>query len=856
MDDKYLKEKIPQAIEAHCSHLHADPYLVQKVLRAAERKETPIVRSKMRFTLILTFILMLLTATAVAAVLLTGQEVIEQEAVPLAQNNDGEVRPVSSYTYEELKALIAVVEENGIFLDDDSSVMRALRMGEGYYEEETIMEICRTAFGGLIYEWTVEEQHFFHEMMVKIGYSTENYMDLPTEGEMTSGEIRALAAETIRKHCGEDLPLLDRSQYRITESFYRTEGGNGVWNIDFMPCTLEGAFYGATVDSTGEWVEYGVDPAWDWSEYTETVLEQRVNTIYNYRQSGSGKINWEYDAWYAFGQKLPGATHSDKWNEEYDGYAATTYLLPTPNDLTKKQARDIAFADAGVKDYTSVTELLLGKDNQRIWKISFATSEKTGRRQVLSYEIDSMTGNILRIDAITAEKEWARYMLQETYEAHRPEETDVLTEDEAIEMAVAALYRALGREDIPYTDPACYAIEARFSTYSGGYTLIFNPLVMDYGRASVDVRGIGKSVDINFVNAPELTGDNLFERFEDVYGPNIYWEQDMWVKFGEEMKNYEASTFEGKLFKLTTYLPESAVKISRDKAMDIAYLDSDHADINRIMLIDAEPNPIWKVRVSTDPTTTLYEIDAMTGEILDKELYYIQMDNFDHEMKMYTLRRDFMPAHLAEFGVKRVAMELCVKAYHEDFDYLGDSPDILISGAYRITEEGLTVTFTPIDPRQATYVVKVAEGAMSADVERVPGVENTEDLSAEQHAVLYELFEGSDRFQVLEELPEPWQSNESDYGPVEGETTLAEAQAHAFSMLVNEVGQDTVDSFGKFAVGYLFSRFQNDGDCTRWTFFFLSPEDSNVGFRVTFALRNNELWGTGEVHDINDNSNG
>ena len=58
MDEKRLMEQIPRAIEAHCAHLHADPCLAQKVLRAAERKETPIVRSKMKFALILAMILM------------------------------------------------------------------------------------------------------------------------------------------------------------------------------------------------------------------------------------------------------------------------------------------------------------------------------------------------------------------------------------------------------------------------------------------------------------------------------------------------------------------------------------------------------------------------------------------------------------------------------------------------------------------------------------------------------------------------------------------------------------------------------------------------------------------------------
>ena len=857
MDEKRLMEQIPRAIEAHCAHLHADPGLAQKVLRAAERKETPIVRSKIKFALILAMILMLLTATAVAAVLLSAMEVIQQEAVPLAQQNDGEVRPVREYTYEELKALITAIEGNGIYLDDDTNVMRALRQGKGYYEEETIMAICREAFGGMYYEWTVEEQYFFEDIMVQIGRQTKNNLILPGEGEMSCAEARAFALQILRENYGADLPLDDESQYRVQEGYspYENDGMmTSNWVFKFLPRTLDGATYWVSFDGDGSFIEHTASPAPDWSDYNERTLFERVEEVFNYRYPGDGMRTWEADAWYAFGQKLPGATHSAKWNAEYDGYAATTCLLPGEGDLTKKQARDIAFADAGVKDYTNVTELLLGKGETRIWKISFATTEKTGRHQVLTCEIDSTTGEILRREDLTAEVEWARYMLHETYLLLRPEKTNVLTEDVALEKAIAALYRELGREDIPYLDENAYTIDGSYNVNTGGYHFLLNPKVLDYGRASVQVNASGKT-NIWFVNGPELNGDNLFDRFDDVYGADMFWEQDTWVKFGEEMKKYEATTFEGKLFKQTTYLPESAVKISRDKAMDIVYIDSDHADINRIVLIDAEPNPVWKVRASTwYPATTLYEVDAMTGEILDKEYYFIQMDNVDHEMMMYTLRRDYKPAALAEFGVKRLAMELCTKAYAEEFFEF--SPDHLMSGAYRITEEGMTVSFMAVDPRQASYIVTVAEDAMSADITVIPGTDNNERLTADQQAEFYALFEGSERFVPLEELPEPYDAWESDGGPVEGEMTLAEAQAHAFSLLVDAVGQDAVDAFDKFAVACNFSRFQNDGNCIRWSFLFVSPDNAHEGYRVTFAIRDNELWGDGQVSDVNDTGNG
>lgn len=863
MNEQQLHRQITRAVEYRCAHLGTDPLLAQRVLREADRKEPVVVKKKLSFGLILAMLLILLTATAVAAVLLSGMEVIEQEAVPAARQNDGEVRPENEYSYEELQAIVRTAEENGIVLDDDSNLMRALRMGEGYYEEETIMEICRQAFGGLHYEWTVEERHWFQDMMIQIGWASENSYPLPGESDLPSEEARALAKQTILDNYGPDTPLDDPARFRSREEFIPAgeNGADSWWAFDWAPATLNAPAYTVTIQGD-EVIHHGAEGQFNWTDYTEQDLEDAVDSVYNYRYSGAGMSAWTYEAWHAFGEKLAGAKHSEKWDEAYDAYAASCYLLPDESDLTKKQAREIVFTDAGVKDYSNVNMMLLGKGEQHIWKITFQTSEKTGVRQALSYEVDSRTGEILRRDDLTAEKNWARYVLYETFLAHAPARAEDFTREKALALAQDALWEYLGDSTIPYLDPQYYTPDVSYAEWSSSYSIIFNTKVKEYGRASVRVKEDG-TVQIWFANKPGISCDTLFERYEDLYNGDIYWEQSRWVEFSREMQQLAAdpatapTTFEAKLFAKTIYPEESTVKISRDKAMDIAYLDSNRSEINRIVLIDAEPNPIWKLRVTTEyPTTTLYEIDAMTGEILDKEYYFIQMENVDHVMKMYTLRRDYMPAALAEFGATRIAMELCAKANAED--YYTTAPDDLVSGAYRVTEEGMTVSFIAVDPRRASYVVTIGENAMSAQIETIAPKPSAGQLSEARKAVIYALYEGDERFELLEELPEMYRYAEDDDadGPAEGEMTLAEAQAHAFGLLVDAVGQETVDAFGKFAVGHRFHRFQNEGDCIRWTFFFVSPEASNEGFRVTFAIRNNELWGDGQVSDVNDMGNG
>ncbi|MDD6050255.1 MAG: PepSY domain-containing protein [Clostridiales bacterium] len=856
MDEKRLQGHIIQAVKWQCAHLHPDPCLVQKVLREAERKESTPVRRKMSLGFALVLVLLLLTTTAVAAVLLSGMELVEREAVPMAVGNDGEVRPEEKYTYEELKAIIMTAEENGIFLDDDSSVMRALRMGEGYWEEETIMELCRTSFGGLIYEWTVEEQHFFEDMMVEIGWSQSNGYPLPGENDMPSETARALARRILREAYGADLPLDDPALYRSVEEFF-AQGDDQLydeinWQFTFYPRTLDGATYTVRFDSQGGHVSHDrFVPDMQVYGYDEQSLVGWVDSVYNYRKAGTGMRNWKAEAWYAFGQKLPKATHSEAWDEAFDGYAASVYLLPGEGDLTRKQARNIAFADAGVKDYTNVSELLLGQGDQRIWKISFSTAEVNGTRQLLSYEIDSQTHEILRKLDLTNEAAWACYMLDETYLAHAPELA--LTQDKAIELAVAALHAKLGDDTIPYTDKESYTIDV--NAFNGNYHFMFRTRLMEYGNASVRVYAGGK-VDIWFANPPGLDGDKLFKRYEDIYGPNIDWMQDTWYRFGQDMAKYEPTTFEGKLFKQTAYPEESTVAISRDKAMDIAYLDSGKSEINRIVLIGAEPNPIWKLRVSTEPVTTLYEIDAMTGEILDKEYYFIQLPDFDHTMKMYTLRRTYMPAALQEFGVERIAAELLAKAQVSVFGTT-DSPDSVLYGNYRVGSDGMTVTFESLSGDIPSYVVTVAEDAMSAQVEVGAISQEARQTTNLDIAAIQEAYGSDERFWPLEVRYEyygrqPMTAAHPAHSPI----TQEEAQAYAMQHLVAQMGQEAVDALGDVRVGCILEFIELDGSRVRWTFYFANPENVHDGWRVVFAVTDGLPSEHPDIKQIDDMGNG
>ncbi|MBR3763700.1 MAG: PepSY domain-containing protein [Clostridia bacterium] len=711
MDDNRMRELVQQAVARRCEPLAPDPFLAARVQHAAEQKGEPAMKKKLSAGLVVCIVLVLLSLTALAAVLLTGMEIIEQQAIPVARQNDAPLRVNDIYSHEELVALLRVAEENGITVEDDH-IREALLRGEGYYEEETIMAICRAAFGGLYYEWDVEERHWYGEMMVEIGFRDVNYNRLPGEGELPPAEARALAGSLLKEEF-PDAPIDDPARYRVVEDF--DEGG---WYFTYHPRNLSDAQYSIHFSHDCAVVERTCQPQ-SWETYSETQLMDAINSIYGYRTHT--QKHWGLEGWYTFSQMLPGAVHTAAWDDEYDGYLATTYLLPSTGDITAEEACAIAMADAGADGYISADMLLLGKgkgeeeEKNRIWKVTLQLLNDEGEAETRSWEINAATGNIRhRMTFGQTTHRWARYMLFETYEAVRAAS---MTEADAKSCAIAALQQTYADSTPPLADEAFYDVNIR--SVGGGqfFAVMFVSKTVEYGNAYVTVSTDG-TAEISYAYFEPLTADNLHSRMSNVQGSALRWEQSVWVEFEQLLAAMPApTTFEGKLFAAAHYPDASTVKLSLEDAVDVILRDLGTRSDDAVswVLIDAEPHPVWKIRVSTFPANTLYEVDAMTGEILDRELYVCQNPDFDHDMKMFTLRSAYMPAALEEFGPVRIAMELTVKSDFDAFSY--DETVFMNENCYQVTVDGMTVTFTSIDENLPSYRTTILDNGMDAEIE-------------------------------------------------------------------------------------------------------------------------------------------
>ncbi len=281
MKDEQIRTRIHQAVDYHAQSMQADPFLAQRIINQ-ERTGEPAVKKRLSLGLVLAivFILLAVTAVAVTVSLLTPKEVVEQVAVPMAQENDKAWRIEMDFSPEELAAFIRKCNENGIDLDENDDIMKAIRNGQGYNEEEAIMAVCRIAFGGNYGEWTIAERHWFQDVMVSIGWETVNHVALPGPDDLTEEEAKARLLAAIRAEFGEDLPLEDRTQYETSLNYSDEPGTGAVWTLTCHPRTEKAeAFFEAWLDKAGNVdevrkVDYGRPQTLEDLGYVYTLTEE------------------------------------------------------------------------------------------------------------------------------------------------------------------------------------------------------------------------------------------------------------------------------------------------------------------------------------------------------------------------------------------------------------------------------------------------------------------------------------------------------------------------------------------------------------------------------------------------------
>lgn len=398
MDEKKLREQVHYAVDTHSPSYSPDPYRVQRVLHAADKGGRVIVKNKLSVVFVLMLVFMFMSLTALAVALLTGTQIIEQFAVPMAQKNDTETYTQESYTHEELVQLIQMLNENGITLEADSSIMAALQNGQGYWEEEVLMAICREAFGGNFSTWSIEEKHWFDNMTVQIGFKEKNPYLIPGEGDMTIPEAKAYAVKLLKDEYGVELPVESNEKWMIWEWFYApwtdtTGFHSAMWKFEFVN---RNSMY---VEYTVRFSRDGGDVQLDRAYFHEESIEPtNYDQVDRYMSDKYGAMPyWPVSAWAEFGKLLESITPVSKnqWCWKNAGYCE-----PPEDALTSQEAIDIAQADIAMEGTINSFVICCNVDDRIIYKVTLSiyapgNEGNTEYDAVWCVEMDCRTGEII-----------------------------------------------------------------------------------------------------------------------------------------------------------------------------------------------------------------------------------------------------------------------------------------------------------------------------------------------------------------------------------------------------------------------------------------------------------------------------
>lgn len=405
MNEYLRREQVREAIDDCLSGALSRPSQRAAILRRAEKERRP-ARGKMRMALAAALILTLLAVGAVAAVWLSMREVVEQTVVPMAIDNDKGFL-ADAFTAQELENIAAIAAENGVTLPE--KIIEKIEQGEGYWEEETIMALAKAAYGPIPGRWTLEQQYWFEEMAVAIGFKDYNAARIPGEDDLTYEQAASLAADAMQARYGADRErLLGGEDYLITRGYnaYRDENGQiqePTWYFWFEPVSLADDEYIVTMDKAGEITE--VRASLDRGRDYDAVHD-------HYSDVCGQEKTWPQEVWIAFGRDMQGVQSELTIAKCFQ---QTQYIAVPEGAITAQAAIEQAgraLEEGKILESSAVCMLFGEESNLPIWKVRLLIDAE-GERHTLMAEIDCMSGDLLGIYAMQEGDGWFRPFVSE-----------------------------------------------------------------------------------------------------------------------------------------------------------------------------------------------------------------------------------------------------------------------------------------------------------------------------------------------------------------------------------------------------------------------------------------------------------
>lgn len=367
------------------------------IRRLANREEDKPLKKKLSLGLVLALIITLLAISALAAVLIGGKDFVEHFLAPRAIQTQDE-----KWTKKELDELLRIARENGLPITEE--LQKAFDQPEGYYKQEVIHAVLRDAFGFYYSTWSVEDQAWYENILVKTGLKDFTRATLPQPGDVGLEEAQEIAAKYIADAWQAEPGLMDPEIYRRHQQFQNfkdSEHHQGRrWYLEFEALDLYHDGYTFTIEHDGKVVEADRRPGVD-KPYAEPyfVLER-------YEWVHGDRDNWDYDTWMSFKGHITQAVaaHGDGGlGRLIDPILKQEYAKPAEGMITKEQAILAAHAAPGAyapQQVARANAVLLMDGDTPVWKVTLrhvrVGSDEAPQPLPLPFlaEINAFTGEI------------------------------------------------------------------------------------------------------------------------------------------------------------------------------------------------------------------------------------------------------------------------------------------------------------------------------------------------------------------------------------------------------------------------------------------------------------------------------
>ncbi|MGI6687084.1 MAG: hypothetical protein ACOX6Y_01755 [Christensenellales bacterium] len=357
---------------------------------SAQQEEKP-VKKRLSLGLVLALVITLLTLSALAAVLIGGKDFVERFLAPRAIETESEI-----WTREELEELRRIAQEHGLPITDE--LQKAFDQPEGYYKQEVIHAVLRDSLGFYYSTWSVEDQAWYENILVKTGLKDVSWATVPEPGDVSLEEAREIAATYIQSAWGAEPELMNPEIYRHHQQFQNykeSEHHQGRrWYLEFEALDLTHDAYYFTIESTGKVIDAQRRPSVEQAEATAYDVLERYEHVYGDRES------WEGETWRSFQERVRKAVaaHGDSgMGKLLNVILKQEYGVVTDEMITKETAIATARALPGAHEKVArATAVLLMDGDISVWKVTLRHAFEEGKVLPLPFlaEINALTGEV------------------------------------------------------------------------------------------------------------------------------------------------------------------------------------------------------------------------------------------------------------------------------------------------------------------------------------------------------------------------------------------------------------------------------------------------------------------------------